>query len=111
MTSWKEAREKLHAENPRLKEEYDLLGPRFEALSRLVDARQRMHLSQSEIARRMEVPANVVSRFESAQHSPRLDTIIAYARALGYEINLSLKKTPVARPAAKPRPTRARTAV
>ena len=94
MTTWREARAKLHAGNPLLKEEYDRLGSRFETLGKLIDARERMKISQSELARRMHVPPNVVSRFESAQHSPRLDTIIAYAHALGYEFKVALKKQP-----------------
>lgn len=94
MTTWREARAKLHARNPLLRDEYDRLGPRFETLSKLIDARERMKISQSELARRMDVPPNVVSRFESAQHSPRLDTIIAYAHALGYEFKVALKKQP-----------------
>ena len=94
MTTWREARAKLHAGNPLLKEEYDRLGPRFETLNKLIDARERMKISQSELARRMDVPPNVVSRFESAQHSPRLDTMIAYAHALGYEFKVALKKQP-----------------
>ncbi len=120
MTTWREARAKLHAGNPLLREEYDRLGPRFETLSKLIDARERTKISQSELARRMDVSPNVVSRFESAQHSPRLDTLIAYARALGYEFKVALKKRPdqdgVSRghaPAARrrspsPRPVRAR---
>lgn len=106
MTTWREARQRLLAENPRLKAEYDRLGPRFETLAKLIDARERLHISQSELARRMDVPANVVSRFESAQHSPRLDTIIAYANALGYEFRAELKKRPAA--TAKARPVRSR---
>jgi transcriptional regulator with XRE-family HTH domain len=94
MTTWREARAKLHAGNPLLKDEYDRLGPRFETLSKLIDARERLKISQSELARRMDVQPNVVSRFESAQHSPRLDTIIAYAHALGYEFKVALKKQP-----------------
>lgn len=92
MTTWRDAREKLHTDNPLLKAEYDRLGPRFETLSKLIDARERMKLSQSELARRMDVQPNVVSRFESAQHSPRLDTLIAYARALGYQFKITLVK-------------------
>lgn len=92
MTTWPDAREKLHKAHPRLKEEYDRLGPRFAALSKLIDARERLKVSQSELARRMDVPANVVSRLESAQHSPRLDTLVDYANALGYEFNVSLRK-------------------
>jgi transcriptional regulator with XRE-family HTH domain len=94
VTTWREAKRTLHARNPRLKEEYDRLGARFETLSRLIDARERMKISQSELARRMGVAPNVVSRLESAQHSPRLDTIIAYADALGYDFRISLRRQP-----------------
>jgi len=108
MTSWRDAKERLHARNPRLKEEYERLGPRFETLSKLIDARERMKVSQTELARRMHVPPNVVSRLESAQHSPRLDTIIAYANALGFDFKISLKKQAASR-AAHPRPRRSTT--
>ena len=37
MTTWREARAKLHASNPLLKGEYDRLGPRFETLNKLVE--------------------------------------------------------------------------
>ena len=120
MTTWRDAREKLHADNPLLKAEYDRLGPRFETLSKLIDARERMKISQSELARRMDVQPNVVSRFESAQHSPRLDTLIAYARALGYQFKITLVKPRdhapaqvghafvAARRSSSPRPVRAK---
>lgn len=92
MTTWRQAKAKLHAENPRLKEEYEKLGPRFAAISELIDARERMQISQSELARRMNVKPNVVNRLESAQHSPLLDTVIEYAGALGLDVNLKLTK-------------------
>jgi transcriptional regulator with XRE-family HTH domain len=38
----------------------------------------------------MSVPPGTISRFESAQHSPRLDTLVQYAEALGYEFRLQL---------------------
>ena len=92
MTSWREAREKLLAENPAMRAEYDRLGPRFEALSRLISERSKQKLSQTEVARRMHVQPNVVSRLESAQHSPRLDTLVDYAHALGFDVSLRLVK-------------------
>ena len=94
MTSWQTVRDKLLAEDPRLREEYDKLGPRFAAISALIDAREAENISQSELARRMNVRPNVVSRLESAQHSPLLDTLSQYAAALGYEFRLSLVKQP-----------------
>lgn len=119
MTTWEEARDRLHAENPHLKEEYDRLGPRFGAISALVDARDRQRVSQSELARRMGVQPNVVSRLEAALHSPRLDTLVQYADALGYDFTLKLTRkrnkppatgakpgSPQRRPVAAARPRR-----
>ena len=96
MTTWRQAKTKLFAENPRVKEEYDKLGPRFAAISELIDARERMQISQSELARRMNVKPNVVNRIESAQHSPLLDTVIEYADALGLDVKLRLMKRAIA---------------
>lgn len=92
MTTWRQAKARLHAENPKLKEEYDKLGPRFAAISELIDARERMKISQSELAHRMNVNPNVVNRLESARHSPLLDTLIDYADALGLDFKLRLTK-------------------
>jgi DNA-binding XRE family transcriptional regulator len=99
MTTWKEAKRQLHEENPELKREYGRLGPRFAAISALIAARNEAHLSQSELARRMSVPPGTISRFESAQHSPRLDTLVQYAEALGYEFRLQLVPGHVVTPA------------
>ena len=105
MTTWRQAKTRLHADNPRLKEEYEKLGPRFAAISELIDARERMQISQSELARRMNVKPNVVNRLESAQHSPLLDTVIEYAGALGLDVNLKLTKR-VSRPRSRVAPAR-----
>lgn len=108
MTTWRQAKTKLFAENPRVKEEYDKLGPRFAAISELIDARERMQISQSELARRMNVKPNVVNRLESAQHSPLLDTVIEYADALGLDVKLSLTKRTIAPTAVRAGPQRTR---
>ena len=111
MTRWTDAKKKLHAENPELRREYERLGPRFDAISALIAARAGSNISQSELARRMRVQPGTISRFESAQHSPRLDTLVEYAKALGYEFRMQLvraRSTPTARKAGLSAPNRAR---
>jgi transcriptional regulator with XRE-family HTH domain len=80
------------ADDPRMRAEYERLGPRFETISRLIKARAREDVSQTELARRMNVRPNVISRLESGLHSPRLDTIAEYARALGYDLEIRTVK-------------------
>lgn len=81
-------REKMLARNPKLKAEYDKLGPRYEVINALISARRKGGLSQSDLARRMGVQPNVISRLESAEHSPRLDTLVAAAAAIGCDLRV-----------------------
>ncbi len=81
-------REKMLARSPKLKAEYDKLGPRYEVINALISARRKGGLSQSDLARRMGVQPNVISRLESAEHSPRLDTLVAAADAIGCDLRV-----------------------
>lgn len=76
--------------NPDLKAEYERLGPRWEAIKEILRARDRAGISNSELARRMGVSQAVVSRLLSGEHSPRLDTVAAAAKALGCRIEIRL---------------------
>ena len=95
MSTWEQAKSRLHAENPRLKQEYEKLAPRYEAIGALVAARERLGVSQSELARRMGVRPHVISRLESALHSPRIDTLAAYAAALGLKMKVGFARLDV----------------
>ena len=80
--------ERLRAEDPELQREYDRLGPRFAMIDAIVKARKRRKMSQRELAERLGVTKTVVSRLESGQHSPRLETVYDLARALGCRLEL-----------------------
>ena len=75
--------------DPALRAEYERLEPRFRAISALIKARG--DVSQSELARRMQVSPGVISRLESAQHDPRLGTLAGAARALGYDLEINFR--------------------
>jgi transcriptional regulator with XRE-family HTH domain len=91
MTSWKLHRERLLAD-PRIREEYEALMPRFEAIRQLIQARAESGLTQAQLAERMGTKQNVISRLESAEHDPRLGTLTEAARAMGYDVEIRLKK-------------------
>lgn len=80
--------ERLRANDPELQREYDRLGPRFAMIDAIVKARKRRKMSQRELAERIGVTKTVVSRLESGQHSPRLETVYDLARALGCRLDL-----------------------
>jgi transcriptional regulator with XRE-family HTH domain len=86
----KELFEELRAEDPAIQEAYDRLGPRFELISALIKARKQSDLSQRELAERIGVTKTVISRLESGEHSPRLETVYDVAKALGYRLDVKL---------------------
>ena len=104
-TNFRDYLEESLKADPELRAEYEKLGPRFDAVTALIRVRLAAGLTQTELAHRMGVSQGVISRLESAWHSPRLDTLAAAARALGCTLEVRFKKAAPAqnaRPVAKP---------
>jgi len=84
----KDALREFREAHPEVQEEYDRLGPRFAAISALIDARQEAGLTQRELAERIGVSQAVIARFESGENSPRVDTLARVADALDYDVEV-----------------------
>ena len=76
----------------KVRAEYDALGPEFELLRQMLRARTRAGLSQADVAKRMGTHGPAITRLESAlsggRHSPSLDTLKRYAKAVGCELQV-----------------------
>ncbi len=77
---------------PGVSAEYEALEPEFEILRQMLGARTKAGLSQAEVATRMSTQASAVTRLESAlsngKHSPSIDTLKRYAKAVGCELQV-----------------------
>jgi transcriptional regulator with XRE-family HTH domain len=60
----------------------------------LRDMRRRHGLSQSRLARRARTTQAVVSRIERGEASPTLDTLRRLLAAMGWELDLELRRSP-----------------
>lgn len=88
----------LTERHPDLRAEYERLQPRFDLIRQLVRARKRANLTQRELGERIGVSRNVITRLESGEHTPRLETAQQAARALGYRLEVKLvRERPQAR--------------
>jgi len=58
----------------------------------LAERRQRLGLSQTQVAARMGTSQSAVARLESGDADVRLSTLERYAAALGHQLAISLKK-------------------
>ena len=84
--------EDVVAADPEIGAEYEALRLRRAVVGQLRDLRQRKHWTQQQLADAVGVPRSAIARLESAGHSPRLETLHAVARELGYEVAVRLKR-------------------
>lgn len=60
--------------------------------SLLVDRRGAQGLTQKQVAERLGISQPAVAQFEKSTYSPSITTIIAYATAIGVQLELGLGK-------------------
>jgi len=58
----------------------------------LARARRRAKLSQRELAERLGLSQAAISRVESGERLPRLETLSEWARATGHRLEIQLKR-------------------
>jgi transcriptional regulator with XRE-family HTH domain len=68
--------------NAQFRAAYEDSETRSRLLASLVMLRQSLHLTQTQVARRMQTTQSSVSEFESGATDPRLSTLQRYARAV-----------------------------
>lgn len=76
--------------DPKVKAEYDRLGPEFNLASMLIEARARAGLSQNDLARRMGMKQASVARIESGRFNPSVKTLKLYAAATGHDLKIEM---------------------
>lgn len=77
-------------EDKEFKEEYEALTPEFELKKQLIKARIDNKITQSQIAKKMNIAQPNLARFEKSLDA-KLGMILKYAKALGIkEIKIAL---------------------
>jgi transcriptional regulator with XRE-family HTH domain len=71
---------------------YDSMEPQKELLIKLAKLRKQSGYTQFDIAKKLSTSKSSISRLESGggreQHSPSINTVKAYARAIGCEFSM-----------------------
>ena len=89
--------ERLVAADPEIQEEYETLRLRRTIIDQLRSLREQKKWTQQQLADAAGVTRSAIARLESAEHSPRLETLHAVARVLGYDVDVRFKRRRVAR--------------
>jgi ribosome-binding protein aMBF1 (putative translation factor) len=75
-----------------VKAAYEKLAPEYDLAKVLLRARKAAGMTQEEVAKRMKTQRPAVARIESPnpQHSPSVETLRRYAKAVGRELEIRL---------------------
>jgi DNA-binding XRE family transcriptional regulator len=84
-------------QNAEVKKEYESLEVEYAIKKELIEARKKAGLTQEDVAQVLHTQKSNISRLESFNYksSPKLSTLLEYAKALGYELELHLKPSKI----------------
>ena len=87
MSSYKEYKEKV-LKNPEIKAEYDALEAEYDIIQAMIDARNKQHITQKELAERTGITQADISRIENGIRNPSLAMVKRIAEGLGMRLKL-----------------------
>ena len=79
--------------NPEARAEYEAQAPEFDLAGELIAARARAGLTQSELAERMHTTQSTIARLESGRALPSMRTLARFAEATGSRTVVRLERT------------------
>ena len=85
---------KLHEKwmnDPKYREAYDGMDGEFALATALIEARSRAHLTQEQLAERMQTTQAQVARLESGKTKPSTNTLRRFAEATGTRLRISFE--------------------
>lgn len=88
MKTWEIVKEEIKEQNESMKINMESLEDEIDLVNELVKIRKSNNITQKELAKKINVPQSAISRFESQLNSPRLDTLMPIAKALGVQIGI-----------------------
>ncbi|MGD9891980.1 MAG: helix-turn-helix domain-containing protein [Dehalococcoidia bacterium] len=84
-------RDLLASEFPDIIDRYEELRALYGVVSQLATIRRAQGVTQAQLAERLGRPQSLISAIESGRMSPHVETLVALARELGYNIRIDLE--------------------
>ncbi|MBI6546727.1 MAG: helix-turn-helix transcriptional regulator [Cyanobacteria bacterium NC_groundwater_1444_Ag_S-0.65um_54_12] len=81
---------KKSLEDPEVKAAYDALEQEFTLFEELLEARKRAGLTLEQVAEKMGTKPSVISRLSTSKHSPSVNTLKKYAKAVGHRLEIRM---------------------
>lgn len=93
MTEFDEFKEELLSD-PSAKKEYDALGPEYDIIQAMIDARVKQNITQKELSERTGITQADISRIERGTRNPSLSMMKRIAAGLGMQLKLEFIPLP-----------------
>jgi predicted transcriptional regulator len=77
---------------PEIRREYEALKPKYEMIKTLIERRNQLRISQSELARIIGTQQPAISRLESGGSNTTIRTLFRVADALGLDVECRPKQ-------------------
>ena len=74
--------------NPKIKKEYDALGPEYDLIQAMIDARVKQDITQKELSKITGITQADISRIENGTRNPSLAMVKRLASGLGLKLKL-----------------------
>ena len=87
--------EKFEAEllrDPEIRREYEALKPKYDMIQSLIERRNQLRISQTQLARIVGTRQPAISRLEKGDYNTTLSTLFKVTNALGLDISLKARK-------------------
>ena len=78
-------------DDPAFRDEYGALDEEFALAGALIDARTQAHLSQAEVASRMQTTQGYVAKMEGLKVNPSVATLRRFAEATGTRLRITFE--------------------
>jgi predicted XRE-type DNA-binding protein len=79
-------------QDPEIRQQYEDLKPKYEMIRRLIQRRNQLRMSQSQLAKTVGTKQPAISRLERGDFNDvTLSTLIKVAHALDLDLDISLK--------------------
>lgn len=85
----------IHRESmrdPKYRKAYEALGPKYDLIHAILDARIKRGVTQAEIAKRAGTTQSAIARFESGVGNPTLDFMQRVSAAVGARLEVRITR-------------------
>ena len=86
MKTWEELKKELKKKGGRIKTDVEEMENLAEVVTAIYKKREKMGLSQQDLAKLCDIPQSTIARIETFRTTPNIDTLIKITHKLGLKV-------------------------